>query len=55
MDKKKKLSIIIPVYGTEEYIDACLQSVLRATEGVDAEIIVVNDGTKDNAGVIAGE
>lgn len=49
----KKLSVIIPVYGTENYIEKCLDSVLKATDDIDAEILVVNDGTKDNAGVIA--
>ncbi len=49
----KKLSVIIPVYGTEKYIDKCITSALMATDDVDAEIIVVNDGTKDNAGIIA--
>ena len=53
MSDKKDLTVIIPVYGTEKYIDACLISALKATEGLNAEIIVVNDGTKDNAGVIA--
>ncbi len=53
MDKMKKLSVIIPVYGTEKYIDACITSALRATEAIDAEILIVNDGTKDNSGVIA--
>ena len=53
MSDKKDLTVIIPVYGTEKYIDACLNSALKATEGLSAEIIVVNDGTKDNAGVIA--
>lgn len=52
-NEKKKLSVIIPVYGTEKYIDECLVSALKATEGLDAQILVVNDGTKDNAGVIA--
>lgn len=53
MNELKRLSVIIPVYGTEKYIDTCLTSALKATDGLDAEIIVVNDGTKDNAGKIA--
>ena len=53
MSNSVELSVIIPVYGTEKYIDACLISALKATEGLNAEIVVINDGTKDNAGVIA--
>ena len=45
-----KLSIIIPVYNVEQYIDECLHSVTSQgrTED-DYEIIVVNDGTLDNS------
>ena len=53
MTENIRLSIIIPVYGTEKYIDKCLISALKATDGIKAEIIIVNDGTKDNAGIIA--
>ena len=48
----KILSVIVPVYGTERYITKCLDSALLATNGLDAEIIIVNDGTKDAAGKI---
>lgn len=43
-----KFSIIIPVYNVEEYIKKCLDSVFAQTEK-DFEVIVVNDGTKDNS------
>lgn len=43
-----KFSIIIPVYNVEDYIERCLKSVLNQSEK-DYEIIVVNDGTKDNS------
>ena len=49
-----KLSIIIPVYNTREYLAACLDSVLDPTLA-DYEIIVVNDGSTDGSGLIAGE
>lgn len=43
-----KLSIIVPVYGVEKYIEQCIASLL--TPGCnDYEIIVVNDGTKDKS------
>ena len=43
-----KFSIIIPVYNVEKYIGKCLESVMNQTYK-DYEVIVVNDGTKDNS------
>ena len=43
-----KLSVIIPVYNTERYIEKCLDSIANQTMK-DLEIIVVNDGSKDNS------
>ena len=45
---KYKVSIIIPVYGVEKYVSKCLESLVNQTLN-DIEIIVVNDGTKDNS------
>lgn len=42
------LSIIVPVYNVEEYIEECILSLLRQTLK-EIEIIVVNDGTKDKS------
>lgn len=46
-----KISVIIPVYNTEKYIDKCLKSVLNQTLK-DIEIIVINDGSTDKSGEI---
>lgn len=43
-----KFSIIIPVYNVEKYIDKCLDSILKQTYE-NYEVIIVNDGTKDNS------
>lgn len=43
-----KFSIIVPVYNVEEYIDDCLKSI-KNQSFKDYEVIVVNDGTKDNS------
>ena len=49
-----KLSIVIPVYNTRDYLPACLDSVLDPAAD-DCEIIVVNDGSTDDSGRIARE
>ena len=41
-----KLSLIIPVYNVENYIEKCLDSVVNQTID-DMEIIIVNYGSKD--------
>ena len=43
-----KVSVIVPVYNVEEYIDKCLDSLVHQTLK-DMEIIVVNDGSPDNS------
>lgn len=42
------VSVIVPVYNVEKYLDECLSSLVNQTLS-DIEIIVVNDGTKDNS------
>lgn len=42
-----KVSIIVPVYNVENYIEKCLDSLINQTLK-DIEIIIVNDGSKDN-------
>ncbi|MCI7189013.1 MAG: glycosyltransferase family 2 protein [Fusobacterium mortiferum] len=49
-----KISVIIPVYGVEKYIRQCLESIINQTYK-NLEIIVVNDGTKDNSMKIVEE
>ena len=43
-----KVSVIIPVYNTEKYLDECLDSVINQTLK-DIEIICINDGSTDNS------
>lgn len=49
-----KISVIIPVYNSEIYIAACLDSVLKQTFD-DFEIIVVDDGSSDSTPLILKE
>ena len=43
-----KISVIVPVYNTEKYIEKCLDSIVNQTFQ-DIEIIVINDGSTDHA------
>ena len=42
-----KVSIIVPVYNVEEYLERCLDSLVNQTLK-DIEIIIVNDGSTDD-------
>lgn len=42
------VSVVIPVYNTEKYLPACINSVLTQ-EGVSLEIIIVDDGSTDSS------
>lgn len=43
------ISVIVPVYNVEKYLDRCVNSLLNQTYK-NIEIILVNDGSKDNSG-----
>ena len=45
------VSIIIPVYGVEHYIEKCIRSVLEQTYS-NLEVVVVDDATKDSSIII---
>ena len=45
------LSIIVPVYNTEEYLRQCLDSIISQNNG-DMEVILVDDGSTDSSGAI---
>ena len=47
-------SIIVPVYNVEKYLNECVDSILSQTF-IDFELILVNDGSKDNSGKICDE
>lgn len=53
MQTAPDISVIIPVYNTEPYIEACLDSVIRQKKGPTVEVIVVDDGSTDRSGEIA--
>lgn len=47
-DNRPWLSIIVPVYNVEKYIDTCLRSI-TLNDMQDIEVIIVDDGSKDNS------
>lgn len=55
MKKQCILSIIVPVYNTEEYLDRCLESVTQKGLEDAVEIIIVDDGSTDNSLRVARE
>ncbi len=54
MGKREGLSIIIPIYNVENYIEECLLSVVESLGSLpNIEILLINDGSLDNSGNIA--
>lgn len=49
-----KVSIIVPIYNVEKYLERCIDSLIGQTLD-DIQIILVNDGSTDNSGKIAKE
>lgn len=53
MKEEKLLSIIVPTYNMERYLSRCLDSLLVSSIIEYIEILVVNDGSKDQSSAIA--
>lgn len=49
-----KLSVIVPVYNVERYLNRCVDSILKQ-DYEDFELILINDGSPDNCGSICEE
>jgi len=45
----KKISVVIPVFNAEKWIDRLLKSLKRQTVFEDLEIVFINDGSEDNS------
>ena len=51
---EEKISVVVPVYNVEKYLDRCMNSILNKTYE-NLEIIMVDDGTKDNCDKMCDE
>ena len=49
----KLLTIAVPCYNSQEYMHYCLQTLLSG--GEEVEILIINDGSKDNTARIADQ
>ena len=46
-----KISVIVPIYNAEKYLDRCIESILNQTVK-DFELVLVDDGSSDNSPAI---
>lgn len=49
-----KISVVVPVYNVQEYLDSCINSILVQTL-CDIQIILVDDGSEDKSGKICDD
>lgn len=54
MEDRKKISVIVPIYNSEQYLRTCLDSIIQQTYS-DIEIILIDDGSTDLSGWICDE
>ena len=54
MKEKPLISIIVPVYNVEKYLDRCIKSILQQTFK-DFELILVDDGSTDGSEAICNQ
>ena len=52
--RKKIISLIIPIYNTQDYLKECIDSIINQSFR-DIELILVNDGSTDNCYKICKE
>ena len=54
MNENAKISVIVPVYGVEDYLERCVQSI-RTQTYTQLEIILVDDGSPDRCGAMCDD
>ena len=48
---KKKITVVVPVYNVSNYLEKCIESIIKQTYK-KLEIILVDDGSTDDSGLI---
>jgi len=51
MKTNPEISVIVPIYNSEDYLDICVESILQQSYK-NFELILINDGSKDRSGAI---
>ena len=51
---QEKISVIVPVYNVEAYLERCVESILKQTYS-NLEILLVNDGSTDASGYLCDQ
>lgn len=51
MESRPLISVIVPVYNTAQFLERCVDSILKQTYR-NLEVILVDDGSTDNSGVL---
>ena len=46
------ISIIIPVFNAKKYLKRCVDSVIESIDGVDGEILLVDNDSSDDLGKV---
>ena len=54
MNKNPLITVIVPIYNVEAYLEQCIRSVLEQSYG-EFELILVDDGSKDKSGQIVDQ
>ena len=50
----KKISVIVPAYNVEAFLEKCVTSIIQQTYN-NLEIILIDDGSTDNTGVLCDQ